>query len=205
MLSGVTLIAPETVFFSLRHRDRRRTRSIEPNVCVRPRREDRARRDHPCLLPHRGRASSRRAAMSGRSRGCGRAPICSEKAKVGNFCEVKKATIEEGAKVNHLTYIGDARVGAGANIGAGTITCNYDGYQQVPHRHRRRAPSSARTRSLVAPVTHRRRRLCRLRQRHHRRRAGRCAGLRPRAPEDASRARARSCASASLGSGAKKK
>jgi bifunctional UDP-N-acetylglucosamine pyrophosphorylase/glucosamine-1-phosphate N-acetyltransferase len=52
------------------------------------------------------------------------------KAKVGNFCEVKKATIEEGAKVNHLTYIGDARIGAGANIGAGTITCNYDGYSK---------------------------------------------------------------------------
>jgi bifunctional UDP-N-acetylglucosamine pyrophosphorylase/glucosamine-1-phosphate N-acetyltransferase len=50
-----------------------------------------------------------------------------EKAKVGNFCEVKKARIGEGAKVNHLSYIGDAIIGAGANIGAGTITCNYDG------------------------------------------------------------------------------
>lgn len=48
-------------------------------------------------------------------------------AKVGNFCEVKKADIGDGAKVNHLSYIGDAIVGAGANIGAGTITCNYDG------------------------------------------------------------------------------
>ncbi len=48
-------------------------------------------------------------------------------AKVGNFVEVKKAVIEAGAKVNHLTYVGDARVGKGANIGAGTITCNYDG------------------------------------------------------------------------------
>ncbi|HET7848811.1 MAG TPA: bifunctional UDP-N-acetylglucosamine diphosphorylase/glucosamine-1-phosphate N-acetyltransferase GlmU [Pseudolabrys sp.] len=46
---------------------------------------------------------------------------------IGNFVEVKAATIEEGAKANHLTYIGDARVGAGANVGAGTITCNYDG------------------------------------------------------------------------------
>lgn len=51
-----------------------------------------------------------------------------EKARIGNFVEVKKASIEAGAKVNHLTYIGDARVGAGANIGAGTITCNYDGF-----------------------------------------------------------------------------
>lgn len=50
-----------------------------------------------------------------------------ENSKVGNFCEVKKATIEKGAKVNHLTYIGDARVGSGSNIGAGTVTCNYDG------------------------------------------------------------------------------
>jgi len=51
-----------------------------------------------------------------------------EGARIGNFVEVKKATIEPGAKVSHLTYIGDARVGAGANVGAGTITCNYDGF-----------------------------------------------------------------------------
>jgi len=47
---------------------------------------------------------------------------------VGNFVEVKNATLERGAKANHLTYIGDARVGTGANVGAGTITCNYDGF-----------------------------------------------------------------------------
>ncbi|WP_281250173.1 bifunctional UDP-N-acetylglucosamine diphosphorylase/glucosamine-1-phosphate N-acetyltransferase GlmU [Litoreibacter ascidiaceicola] len=50
-----------------------------------------------------------------------------EGAKVGNFVEIKNATLAEGAKVNHLSYVGDAHVGAGANIGAGTITCNYDG------------------------------------------------------------------------------
>ncbi|HZV10075.1 MAG TPA: DapH/DapD/GlmU-related protein, partial [Novosphingobium sp.] len=50
------------------------------------------------------------------------------KAKVGNFVEIKNATMGEGAKANHLSYIGDAEVGAHANIGAGTITCNYDGY-----------------------------------------------------------------------------
>ncbi len=47
--------------------------------------------------------------------------------KVGNFVEVKKSTIAEGSKVNHLTYIGDAEIGKGVNVGAGTITCNYDG------------------------------------------------------------------------------
>ncbi|GAA4741772.1 bifunctional UDP-N-acetylglucosamine diphosphorylase/glucosamine-1-phosphate N-acetyltransferase GlmU [Sphingomonas daechungensis] len=51
-----------------------------------------------------------------------------EKAKVGNFVEVKKAVLGPGAKANHLSYIGDADVGADANIGAGTITCNYDGF-----------------------------------------------------------------------------
>ncbi|MGN6515980.1 MAG: bifunctional UDP-N-acetylglucosamine diphosphorylase/glucosamine-1-phosphate N-acetyltransferase GlmU [Rhizomicrobium sp.] len=56
--------------------------------------------------------------------------ILEEDVHIGNFVEVKKARIEKGAKANHLTYIGDARVGAGANIGAGTITCNYDGYDK---------------------------------------------------------------------------
>jgi len=51
-------------------------------------------------------------------------------AHIGNFVEIKQARIEAGAKVNHLTYIGDARVGAKANIGAGTITCNYDGFNK---------------------------------------------------------------------------
>ena len=44
------------------------------------------------------------------------------------FVEIKKARVEDGVKINHLSYVGDARVGAGANVGAGTITCNYDGY-----------------------------------------------------------------------------
>jgi len=50
--------------------------------------------------------------------------------KIGNFCEIKKAAIGVDAKVNHLAYIGDARIGAGSNIGAGTITCNYDGHNK---------------------------------------------------------------------------
>jgi bifunctional UDP-N-acetylglucosamine pyrophosphorylase / glucosamine-1-phosphate N-acetyltransferase len=51
-------------------------------------------------------------------------------AHIGNFVEIKKAKIGKGAKANHLTYIGDAIIGAGSNIGAGTITCNYDGYEK---------------------------------------------------------------------------
>lgn len=71
--------------------------------------------------------------------------------KIGNFVEVKKSDIEEGAKVNHLTYIGDASIGKAANIGAGTITCNYDGVNKsktVIGDHAFIGSNSA----LVAPV-----------------------------------------------------
>lgn len=54
-----------------------------------------------------------------------------EDAHIGNFVEIKKAKVEKGAKVNHLSYVGDGRVGAGANIGAGTIFCNYDGFTKA--------------------------------------------------------------------------
>jgi bifunctional UDP-N-acetylglucosamine pyrophosphorylase/glucosamine-1-phosphate N-acetyltransferase len=50
--------------------------------------------------------------------------------RIGNFVETKASHIESGAKVNHLSYVGDAHVGAGANLGAGTITCNYDGFSK---------------------------------------------------------------------------
>jgi bifunctional UDP-N-acetylglucosamine pyrophosphorylase/glucosamine-1-phosphate N-acetyltransferase len=72
-------------------------------------------------------------------------------AHIGNFVEVKNATIEAGAKANHLTYIGDARVGAGANVGAGTITCNYDGYVKAYTDIGARAFIGSNT-ALVAPV-----------------------------------------------------
>lgn len=73
-------------------------------------------------------------------------------AKVGNFVEIKKADIADGAKVNHLSYIGDASVGAKTNIGAGTITCNYDGYG----KHKTTIGANAfigSNSALVAPVT----------------------------------------------------
>lgn len=73
-------------------------------------------------------------------------------AKIGNFVETKKAMIGEGSKVNHLTYVGDAEIGQGANIGAGTITCNYDGVNKFKTRIGDGAFIGSNT-SLVAPVT----------------------------------------------------
>ena len=75
-----------------------------------------------------------------------------ERSKVGNFVEVKKARLGARAKANHLSYIGDADVGAGANIGAGTITCNYDGFFKYPTRIGEGAFIGSNS-SLVAPVS----------------------------------------------------
>ncbi len=73
-------------------------------------------------------------------------------AKIGNFVEVKKATLDAGAKVSHLSYIGDASVGADANIGAGTITCNYDGFLKYKTTIGAGAFIGSNS-ALVAPVT----------------------------------------------------
>jgi bifunctional UDP-N-acetylglucosamine pyrophosphorylase/glucosamine-1-phosphate N-acetyltransferase len=72
--------------------------------------------------------------------------------KVGNFVEMKKAVLGEGAKANHLTYLGDAEIGAGANIGAGTITCNYDGFFKY-HTKVGAGAFVGSNSALVAPVT----------------------------------------------------
>ncbi|MEL7212463.1 MAG: bifunctional UDP-N-acetylglucosamine diphosphorylase/glucosamine-1-phosphate N-acetyltransferase GlmU [Pseudomonadota bacterium] len=76
----------------------------------------------------------------------------SEDVKIGNFVELKNATLAEGAKVNHLSYIGDATIGAASNVGAGTITCNYDGVLKHKTQIGARAFIGSNT-MLVAPVT----------------------------------------------------
>jgi bifunctional UDP-N-acetylglucosamine pyrophosphorylase/glucosamine-1-phosphate N-acetyltransferase len=75
-----------------------------------------------------------------------------DKAKVGNFVELKKTRLGDGSKAPHLSYIGDATVGAGVNIGAGTITCNYDGTHKYPTRIEAGAFIGSNS-TLVAPVT----------------------------------------------------
>ena len=75
-----------------------------------------------------------------------------ERAKVGNFVELKKTTLGAGSKAQHLSYLGDATIGPGVNIGAGTITCNYDGVHKHPTRIEAGAFVGSDT-TLVAPVT----------------------------------------------------
>ncbi|RJT32074.1 bifunctional UDP-N-acetylglucosamine diphosphorylase/glucosamine-1-phosphate N-acetyltransferase GlmU [Mesorhizobium waimense] len=128
MLSGVTLIAPETVFFS-HDTEIGADTIVEPNVWFGPGVKIATGAKIHAFSHIEGATVASNCDVGPFARLRTGADL-KQKAKVGNFCEVKQAVIEEGAKVNHLTYIGDARVGAGANIGAGTITCNYDGYSK---------------------------------------------------------------------------
>jgi bifunctional UDP-N-acetylglucosamine pyrophosphorylase/glucosamine-1-phosphate N-acetyltransferase len=126
MRDGATLVAPETVFFS-HDTVIGKDVVIEPNVVFNP---GVTVEDDVVIhaFSHLEGATVRRGAEIGPYARLRPGADIGTGAKVGNFVEIKKATLGEGAKANHLSYIGDAAVGANANIGAGTITCNYDGF-----------------------------------------------------------------------------
>ncbi|MGF7147814.1 bifunctional UDP-N-acetylglucosamine pyrophosphorylase/glucosamine-1-phosphate N-acetyltransferase [Sphingomonas zeicaulis] len=126
MADGVTLVAPETVWFS-HDTVLAADVTVEQNVVFGPGvsvAEDAV--IH--AFSHLEGATIERGASVGPYARLRPGAEVGEEAKVGNFVEMKKAVLGAGAKASHLTYLGDAVVGAGANIGAGTITCNYDGF-----------------------------------------------------------------------------
>ena len=126
MADGATLIAPDTVWFA---HDTKIGRDvvIEPHVFFGP---GVTIADNVTIkgFSHLDGAEVATGAAIGPYTRLRPGAVVGENAHVGNFVEMKKAVLGKGAKANHLTYLGDAEVGAGANIGAGTITCNYDGY-----------------------------------------------------------------------------
>jgi bifunctional UDP-N-acetylglucosamine pyrophosphorylase/glucosamine-1-phosphate N-acetyltransferase len=126
MAEGATLIAPETVWFAYDTQIGRDV-VIEPNVFFGP---GTSIADGATIhgFSHIEGATIGPKAEVGPFARLRPGAVMGEKSKVGNFVEMKKAVLGPGAKANHLTYLGDAEIGAGANIGAGTITCNYDGY-----------------------------------------------------------------------------
>ena len=122
---GVTLIAPQTVFFAHDTVIGRDT-VVEPNVVFGPGVTIESGATIRAFSHLEGCHVSRGAVVGPYARLRPGAELA-ENVKVGNFVEIKNAQVADGAKVNHLSYIGDAMIGAGSNIGAGTITCNYDG------------------------------------------------------------------------------
>ncbi|SBV33238.1 fused N-acetyl glucosamine-1-phosphate uridyltransferase; glucosamine-1-phosphate acetyl transferase [uncultured Sphingopyxis sp.] len=149
MAGGASLRAPDTVWFSW-DTELGRDVTIEPNVFF-----------GPGVKVADGVNIRANSHIEGATIGAGcevgpfarlrPGTVLGEKAKIGNFVETKKAVLGEGAKANHLTYLGDATVGAGANIGAGTITCNYDGYFKYKTEIGERAFIGSNS-ALVAPV-----------------------------------------------------
>jgi bifunctional UDP-N-acetylglucosamine pyrophosphorylase/glucosamine-1-phosphate N-acetyltransferase len=149
MAAGVGLTAPETVFLS-HDTVIEADVQIEPFVVIGPGVTLRAGariRSHS----HLEGATVESGAIVGPFARLRPGAEIGEGAHIGNFVEVKNATIAAGAKANHLTYLGDAHVGAKANIGAGTITCNYDGFTKAKTEIGAGAFIGSDT-ALVAPV-----------------------------------------------------
>ena len=147
---GVKMISPETIFFSNKTKIGKNV-SIEPyvvfvgrvvlknNIVIKSfsHLEDVSVKNNVSIGPYaRIRPGS----------------VLSEGAKVGNFVEVKKSKIGKNSKINHLSYVGDSSLGKNVNIGAGTITCNYDGIKKSKTKIKDNVFIGSNT-SLVAPVT----------------------------------------------------
>jgi bifunctional UDP-N-acetylglucosamine pyrophosphorylase/glucosamine-1-phosphate N-acetyltransferase len=128
MTNGATLVAPETVFFSA-DTEIGQDVVIEPNVVFGPG-VTVADGVEIMAFSHIEGASIGQGARIGPYARLRPGAEIGDDAHIGNFVEVKKSVIGKGAKANHLSYIGDAKVGPKTNIGDGTITCNYDGYEK---------------------------------------------------------------------------
>ena len=150
MESGVQLQAPDTVFLSF-DTVIGRDAEIEPNVVFAPGVTVESGARIRAFSHLEGAHVSRGATVGPFARLRPGAELA-EDVHIGNFVEIKNASIDEGAKVNHLTYIGDASIGARTNIGAGTITCNYDGVMKHKTTIGRDSFIGSNT-MLVAPVT----------------------------------------------------
>ncbi len=150
MEEGATLISPETVFFSA---DTRLGRDVvvEPNVVFGPGVVvgDNV---HILAFSHLTGATIGSGARVGPFARLRPGAVLEEDVHVGNFVEVKASRLGPGAKANHLSYLGDSDIGGGTNIGAGTITCNYDGFNKHRTMIGERAFIGSNT-ALVAPVT----------------------------------------------------
>jgi bifunctional UDP-N-acetylglucosamine pyrophosphorylase/glucosamine-1-phosphate N-acetyltransferase len=148
--NGVTLAAPDTVFFAFDTVIGRDT-EVEQNVVFGPdvTVESGA---HIRAFSHLEGCHVSRGATVGPYARLRPGAELSEDVKVGNFVEIKAARLDRGAKVSHLSYVGDAEVGEDANLGAGTVTCNYDGVMKHQTRIGARAFIGSST-MLVAPVS----------------------------------------------------
>lgn len=149
MLQGTTLIDPDTVFLAADTKIGRDT-VIGPNVFIGAEVEIGNRVEIRSFC-HLEKVKISDGALVGPFARLRPGTSLGEGVHIGNFVELKNTVVEKGAKINHLSYIGDAFVGTKANIGAGTITCNYDGFRKF-HTHIGAESFIGSNSSLVAPV-----------------------------------------------------
>ena len=147
---GVKMIAPDTVFFSIDTKIGRNV-SIEPYVVI----GKKVKINNNVTIhsfSHLENTKIENNVSVGPYARLRPGSILKSGSKVGNFVEVKKSTIGKESKVNHLSYIGDTNLGKNVNIGAGTITCNYDGVRKNKTKIKDNVFIGSNT-SLVAPIT----------------------------------------------------
>ena len=148
--SGVKMIAPDTIYFSKDTKVGRNV-TIEPYVVIGPK----VRIGNGVIIKsfsHLENCKIENKVEVGPYARIRPGTILKEGSKVGNFVEIKKSTVGKKSKVSHLTYIGDTSIGRSANIGAGTITCNYDGKKKNKTKIKDNVFIGSNS-SLVAPLT----------------------------------------------------
>ena len=148
--SGVKMIGPETIFFS---KDTKvgKNFTINPYVVIGPKVKignnvtiNSFSHLEDCKIKNKVEVGPYARLRPG--------TILEEGSKIGNFVEVKKSTVGKKSKINHLSYVGDSELGKGVNVGAGTITCNYDGVKKSKTKIRDNVFIGSNS-SLVAPIT----------------------------------------------------
>ena len=147
---GVKMIAPDTVFFSKDTRIGKNV-SIEPYVVIgkKVRIQNNVKIFSFSHLEHVRIENNVNVGPYARLRP---GTILKSGTRIGNFVEIKKSTIEKNSKVNHLSYIGDTSIGKNVNIGAGTITCNFDGVKKSKTKIKNNVFIGSNS-SLIAPIT----------------------------------------------------
>ena len=149
-LKGVNLIAPETIFLSADTIFGKNV-IVEPYVVIGPKVKI-GNNTHIKSFTHIEHTKIEKNVIVGPYARLRAGTILKSNSKIGNFVETKKASINKNSKVNHLSYIGDAVIGKNSNIGAGTITCNYDGLKKNKTKISDNVFVGSNS-SLVAPIT----------------------------------------------------
>ena len=149
LAKGVNLIAPETVFLS-KDTSFGKNVTVEPYVVFGPKVKI-GNNSHIKSFSHIEGTKIEKNVVVGPYARLREGTILRENTRIGNFVETKKSNINKNSKVNHLSYIGDASIGMNSNIGAGTITCNYDGVKKSKTNISDNVFIGSNT-SLVAPI-----------------------------------------------------